>query len=320
MSSLHYEMAAFHDELVKHGASPVMEIAKQVVGKAAPLVERAMPLLGKLKPKGAIEAANLAARGMRGAGELAKNKALSAGQAVGNFGKRQVHGLTGWTPKAGLGSIGFEGSKATAEALGAARAATPEVGGTGILQRVMHGNRAGTQGLAERVKQRAVQRAEKLHEATKAHEAMGLTNLPAWGKGLATKPVETLRAGLGKEWHSGMMGKAMVGLPVAGAAHQLVTPTQEGGPGRLARAGSSLGELSWAMGVPIAPAIAASKGISSAFKAPEALRGKLAKVKRKPELGKHPAPPSIDAGGQTQPAERIMTPAAMGQPPEDMIG
>ena len=328
MSDLFFEMAAFHDELVKEAGPPVMEVARQVL-------RRAVPMASKLRPQSVLEGAHMGVRGARIVGGAlaggARSTAKSVGKSVSDFAKRQAHGATGWTPKSGLESIGFQGSKATGEALGAAKAAVPKKGKTGILQKVMYGRQAGTKGLAEKVKERSVARAGKLHEATKAHEAAGLTSLPSWAKGMATKPVQTMKAGLGKEWHSGTMGKAMIGLPAAAAAHQLAKPSEEGGPGRLERAGRSLGETAWSMGLPIAPAMLASSGISHAAAGAGRLVGKLTgrekissgrfagKEKDKPELGKKPAPPSIDAGGQTQPSERIMTAAAQGKPPEDVI-
>ena len=365
MSELHYEMAAFHDELLKQGA-PVAQIARGILSRVAPAIAKAAP-------KSALEAAHMGVRGARSVGEMVGGGISSVGgaikatpKAIGDFAKRQVHGFTGWAPKTGpisgrhgqtaLESIGFQGSKASKKALVAAKAADPKAGGTGILQRIMHGQEAGTKGLSEKVKARAVSRAEKFHEASKAHERLGLTSLSGWAKGMATRPVETMRAGIGREWHSGKMGKAMVGLPLASAAHSLVSKPEAGqvhvgrgmdsraaeaaaqaggkAPGRLERAGKALGEGAWAMGMPILPAIAAAKGISTVAggvgrlagrltgrqKTAGAVRGRFAgSQKKKPELGKHPAPPDISAGGQTQPSERIMTPAAQGKPPEDVI-
>ena len=264
MSDMSIEMEAFHDELVKTGA-PFAQVAKQVFSKLRP---------------GMAEAAGVGLRGARGIGEALRSGSGSVGSAikatpgaVSRFGKRQLHGLTGWTPKAGpvsgrhgvgaLESIGFQGSKASKAALDTAKAAPATKGGTGVLQKIMHGDRAGTQALADKVKSRAVGRAEKFHAASKAHEKAGLTSLPGWAKGMATKPAETLKAGIGKEWHSGSLGKAMVGLPVAASGYQLAKPTEAGGPGRLQRAGKSLGEMGWAMGMPIAGAMAAAKGIST---------------------------------------------------------
>lgn len=323
MSDLQHELSAFHDELVKEGAHPALTVARQVLSKG---VQKAAPLIGKLRPAGVLEAAHMGVRGIRGAAGAVGRAPGAAGKGIASFGKRQLHGMTGWMPKgqaqvsgrhgaSRLESIGFSGSKASRKGLRAAEALEPGQMPVSWGQRIMRGRSAGSKEVQQKVKERAVARAEKLHGLTKETERMRLTSLPGWAKSLATEPRAALKAGLGREWRSGMMGKAMIGLPVGAAGHQLLKPSQEGGPGRLERAGKSVGEVAWGMGLPILPAMAAAHGISRGAGAV----GRFAGRKRKPELGKHPAPPSIDAGGQTQPAERIMTPAAAGQPPEDGI-
>jgi hypothetical protein len=121
------------------------------------------------------------------------------------------------------------------------------------------------------------------------------------------------------------MGKTMIGLPVAFGGYEALKPTQPGGPGKPERVARSMGEMGWAMGLPIAPAIAASYGLGKAFGAAGKGVGKLTGRKKKPPkpplgggesfAGRGPEP----SGGQTQPIERIATPAAMGQPPADLI-
>lgn len=321
MSDLQIEMSAFHDELLKEGAHPAFEIARQVLSRGA---QRAAGAVAHPNVMGVVGAG---LRGVRGAARAAGGGIASGGRSVGqtlsNFGKRQLHSVTGWTPKAGVESIGMMGSKATGEALQAAQAAAPTRGATtgvrGLLGKVMHGRQAGTHGLAKKTQERAVQRAQKLHEATQASESMGgLSSLPSWAGAMIKDPKAALKAGLGREWHSGTLGKAMVAFPAVAAGHQLLKPTQEGGPGKLERAGKSLGEAAWAMGMPIAGATLAAKGIAGAAGGAGRVLGRL-KGPRKPELGRYPAPPSIDAGGNTQPVERHMSPAAAGLPPEDVI-
>lgn len=322
-------MAAFEDELLKEGAHPALEVLKRV---ATPLATRGTAALHGIP--GAVS----------GVGGAVAGGARGVGGAISRFAQRQRHGLTGWKPAGGLESIRM-GKSETREALKkltgspVSKATTPATRGHAAMkatpaaplepsffQKLRYGGgRNVPKEVLEKSRERAVSKAREFHEATKAHEDAGLTSIPGWIKGMGNAPIDTLKKGLGREWKSGYMGKAMVGLPVAIAGKELV----KGGPdaegrGRFERTGRALGELGWAMGTPIGAQIMAGKGIRAMAgymggKTDSGVGVAKHLKKRKPELGKHPAPPTLESEGQTQPAERIMTPSAMGRPPEDVI-
>lgn len=244
----------FQDELIKEGAHPAFQIARQAISRGAQA----------LRPKDAISAGGVALRGLRGVGSSLRQGGQVTGRALSNFGKRQLHGVTGWTPKGGVESIGIAGSKASKASLDAAKGSKVVPGKSRVVQKALHGRQAGTHGLAKKVRERSIQRAQKFDEATRASERMGLSSIPGWTAAMLRDPKAALKAGLGREWHSGGMGKAMLAFPAVAAGHQALKPTEPGGPGKLERVGRSVGEVAWGMGMPIAPAMIAAKGISEA--------------------------------------------------------
>lgn len=139
------------------------------------------------------------------------------GKSVSDFGQRQVHSLTGWTPKEGIRSIGG-GAAGTKARLDAAHAA----GETGEIAK-----------------------AEKAHAAAERLEGMGATSLPGTIKAMGTRGVlPVAHAGL-EEQLTGAPAwqKAMVlGLPAAGLYGALKGPSvNEQGQGRGERIGQQIG-------------------------------------------------------------------------------
>lgn len=250
-----------------------------------------------------------------GAARVVGGAAKSVGGVLGRFGQRQVHALTGWTPKAGIQSI-RGGAYEAGQRLGAAKAAiapgkvvptTP-----GIMDKVLRRTPEAvhTRGVAAGHKELAA--AQKAHSSARKAEEMGLTSLPGYAKSLKTHGVgKTVGAGFKEQWDSmGPAGRAlMLGFPAVGAANELSRESKPGEAGRLSRAGARAGELAYMMGpVPIAGQIAAQTALSGAGKRVGALFDK------KPTKPKNTsAPPSLEpAGGEAEPGERIVSDRAMG--------
>ena len=170
---------------------------------------------------GGATARGLAEKAIRGKNPVA----LSA-----RFGQRQLHSLTGYADKKAL--RGMRAGSYDARM----RAAQSKKGMKALW---------GQEGADPSVLRKASiehQRAQRGLQAAQKAEDMGLTSLPGYLKSLAKNPVETMRAGAAEQWHgSGVGGKFMLaGVPVLGAAGEAMTPTQEGGPGKLERTGKAL--------------------------------------------------------------------------------
>lgn len=155
--------------------------------------------------------------------------------ASARFGQRQLHSVTGYanakTPE-GLKQLRAMrgGAYQAQERADAARKALDQARWSGASNAALQGahkelNMA-TQGL---------QAAEKA-------EAMGLTSVPGYLRSLASNPVDTIRTGVAEQWRgSGLGGKLLfAGFPVAGAVGEAMSPSEEGGPGRLERTGKAL--------------------------------------------------------------------------------
>lgn len=156
--------------------------------------------------------------------------------ATARFGQRQLHSVTGYadhrTPE-GLKQLndmraGSWGAKQRMEAAQKNLAAVQ-----------------GKSGVDPAALQKAQQEASKagvgLAAAEKA-QGMGLTSLPGYLKSLAHRPIDTIRAGAAEQWHgSGLGGKFLfAGVPALGAAGEALTPSEEGGPGKVERTSKAL--------------------------------------------------------------------------------
>jgi len=246
------------------------------------------------------------------------------GGGLSRFGKRQVHALTGWTPKAGIRSIRGGAYDAAQRLEQASGALTPGVGPRvsnlvekpGIVRRavdkVMRTTPKQVQARALDARKAEEVAAIKQYGSAAKAERMGLTSLPGYAKALKTHGVgKTMKAGFKEQWDSmGPAGRAlMVGFPAVGVGGELARESQPGESGRLSRAGSRLGDVAYMMGpVPVAGQIAAQMAVGGAGKRVGALFDK------KPAKQKNvPAPESLEpAGGEAAPGERIVSDRAMG--------
>jgi hypothetical protein len=271
--------------------------------------------------KGAVIGAGAGALGGAALGAPAGGKLMSSlaqGEGVlaksTRFGQRQVHGLTGATPKGFMDRAGVEqmrggswaakkrvaAAKAGDEAAQAATSATP-----GFIGR-LRGQTSAQAGVAQSAKAtKELKAAKKGLDASEKATAMGLTSLPGYAKAVAKNPVKAISAGVGEQWHgSGPVGKAlMFGFPGVTIGKELVTKSEPGGPGRVERAVKNVGDLAYTMGpVPIAGQIAAAGGLGAIGKRVSKRIGKV----RKQREGHMPATPQLDpAGGEAVPAETI---------------
>jgi hypothetical protein len=209
---------------------------------------------------------------------------------VSRFGERQVHSVTGYTPK-GYGS----GSEAVRAMRGGAYDA--ERGLSSATKKLKDIRASGSQpGLIGKglkrlgvdVEGRALKGAEKgkekalkrLQHATESEE-MGLTSLPGYAKALVgkgkyvggakagqkVKALDALKSGVQEQWHSGgPVTKALTfGLPAVGMASEAARPSGPGEEGRASRIGKSLGGLAYGMApIPLAGITALGAGLSAA--------------------------------------------------------
>lgn len=272
------------------------------------------------KMAGIGSAAKGALRGMvipaaRAVGNAATSGARDVGGLVSRFGKRQVHGLTGWTPKGGIQSIrggAYEAGQRLRNAEQAINAPTKQR----FLDKAML--RTPEQAHVKQVMGRSkeLKDARKAHAAAQKAEDMGLTSLPGYAKSMVKHgPGKTISTGVKEQWHSmGPTGKGlMVGLPALSVGSELAREGKPGEGGRLERAGERLGDVAYMMGpVPIAGQTAAQIALSGVGKRVGKLLGGK-KTKPQPQAKSTPAPPSLEpAGGEVEPAEHIVSDRAMG--------
>lgn len=303
MSDIQHLMAGFNDELAKH-ANSVSTVGIEALKSAL------SGLKGFNAEKFRVPAAALGMKAVKGMGNAAREGAGVASR----FGQRQVHGLTGWTPKGYMNPEGIKGMRAgahdAAERLSAAeRTVAPGAGRyrPGLVDRVLKISPEKQQARAAKAGHKEVVDARKSYQAAQKAEDMGLTSLPGYARALMRNPAAAVSTGMAEQWHSmGPGGKAlMLGIPAAGVGSELTTESQPGGPGKFERAGSRLGELAYTMGpVPLSGQIAAGIGVSSLGKRVGSLFDKKKSI---------PAPPNLEpAGGEAAPAETMVSDRALG--------
>lgn len=215
-------------------------------------------------------------------GQLLEHPVLGAGA---RFGQRQVHGVTGMLTPSEIEKV-RGGAHNARQALDAAKASGSS----------------------------AVPRLEKAHAAAARAQDLGLTSIPGYVKSLVKHPIDTLRTSAKEQIHSSpLMTAAAVGAPVA--AGVLAPHREDEGLGeRTGRiAGGITGSIAGGI-MPLGGQLATSAGgerIGSwAGRGVDRLRG------RRPHNG--PTPSLEPAEAQHAPTERVMSPAAMGQPPESL--
>lgn len=204
--------------------------------------------------KGALQGAAIG--GVAGAGLHAVSP--TAGTWVSNLGKRQVHGLTGWTPAGGIRSIGG-GAHDAAEGLHAANQAMHEMTHfDNALKGQAHNldpsrlQELRSMAPEELAKHRAnvgdrLTNASKAYTAAERSERMGLTSLPGVFRSVKDNGLfPTMAAGAAEQWHSGSnVDRALsFGLPAVGLVSAIrgVNPP-EAGVGKGEAVGDQVGQL-----------------------------------------------------------------------------
>lgn len=275
--------------------------------------------------KGAVTGAALGTLGGGAAGAakltpgLARTLAATKGPvgAVSRFGQRQAHGVTGWTPKGGLGSIRGGAWEATKGKERAAKALSDIQARRGAAAKLKPTARA----RAEQKAQKALGKARGAEESSLAAESMGLTSLPGYVRAIGREgPVKAIGTGMKQQWRSqGTLGRAVTfGLPAATIAGEAAKSTEPGGPGRLQRMGEAAGTLAYGMGpLPIAGTLLAAPAIGTALGS----AGKVGDILGKKVRKKQPPAPAqtvLEPGNVSQSSEKEYSDRAMGQPTEDI--
>lgn len=243
-----------------------------------------------------------AAGGLAGAGGGAKAqnlvRALSKGKGkagtISRFGERQVHSLTGAMPK-GLGK---------AEGLRAMGASPSANAAERVLEAMANSKDA--------VKDKTVASLTKAMGYADKTEALGMTSLPGTIKAFATKPVQALKAGAGREWYGSPSkgGKLMnIGVPAGFVAAEAARSSKAGEEGRASRTLSAAGYA--------APFSVTPMGFAGATAASMLLGGLGSKagklVPGKKKLGQNPGPPVPEEGSESGNVERELSPRASGE-------
>lgn len=220
--------------------------------------------------------------GLRGAG-LAKEVAARGAQGVANFGKRQFHGLTGWKPEGGAGSMGLAGNEMAEQSV--RRMETRAALGTG-------GHEA-AQNLAKEV---AGVRSSG-HAAQEMYDR-GLTSIPGAVQGLANDPKGSIKAMWGHlRGGGGKLPLIAAAAPAALAAPDILRGDESASGGRgmgekLLHTAGGMGAGFLTGGIPIAPGILANeaivRGAAAGGRAIDSSRAMLARVPPPPPQQQFP--------------------------------
>ena len=236
---------------------------------------------------GAAAGAVLGAAGGAGLAAGGKGRLLQAAAdqqhgplgVAARFGQRQVHALTGATPK------GFLNPEGVRQMRGGAWGAENHIGkveSSALRQKAMA--------------ELELKHARNASQHAQTAETMGLTSLPGYARAMKEHGVgKTLLTGAKEQWHgTGAVGKALgFGVPAAAAAKELATPTQDGDQGRLRRAASHAEELAFSVGpLPIAGSMVLAGGLHKAL------------GRKKPKSEVHASAQLDPAGGVAVPSER----------------
>lgn len=233
--------------------------------------------------------------GLLGAGLGAVNPGGFGGM-VSRFGQRQVHGLTGWTPKEGIRSIGGGAADAEKRLLDSAHAVSAAEGGKDLEKATknLHG-------------------ANKSFHAASEAERMGLTSVPGYLKSLHGDPLGTAKASLNEQFRGTTMGQKalMLGIPalgVAGAVRSQDSPDQEG-LSKGQRVGKQVGELVGGVAggaIPVVGQLALQSGLGHVGKT---IGGVVDHFRRAPAT--NPTDPLLSAGQATA-TEHVLGRGSMG--------
>ncbi len=247
------------------------------------------------------------------------------------FGQRQVHGLTGAVP--GGAERGTAEYTRALHKLRMAAGSGEAVKGLSSAKKALETASASNNPKAVEKAIAAVRQAQGRYDIAREAESKGLTSVPGILKSLGSKEgiKDVWRLGVKPRWQSGVMGKAMVALPVAAAAGELARPADQDPEGRgrgerfLGAVGSNVGYMaapftSYAGGEALGRgAGAAGRGIGKGIDAlVGAVRGKSPKPPLD-DLGHNPSAPGVEPGAANEAVPRIYSNAALGKPPEGMM-
>lgn len=224
--------------------------------------------------------------------------ALSTGRAgaLGRFGQRQMHGLTGWTPPEGLSSDAIRGGTWAAD-----QAVKDLEAGKGPATSWF--------GLKKVDQAKALEQAKKVQGIEKDMQSGGLTNIPGIAKALAGKGDvsrgEALKRMFAHQWHAqDGLGKVMAAGAVAGGVAPLLTAKGREGENVGEQVGGGLGGTAGALVGSALPFYAQNK----VMQAGTYVGGKLGKGVDWMR-GKHRSLPDerdqSGMDGQNHPSERI---------------
>lgn len=259
--------------------------------------------------------------------------------AAARFGQRQLHGVTGLVPggaKAGTEAYreGLRGMRIyghdVAARHGEASNAVKQM--TSRLQELKATGAPSKQVVRAEKALGKLQRGEKSlaaeAESVRKSWDTGMTSLPGLARAVGREGPKVLwERGLKPQWqHGGGLGKALlVGTPLM-AAPELLKATDEEGRGRVERFGESLGTMGAFTTTPMIPYVGTdilARGVGKAGglagKGIDKLIGAVS-GKKPQTLGESPGVPATDGdveGGI--PVERVMSNAAQGKPPEDLL-
>jgi len=188
------------------------------------------------------------------AGQAAAATVQGGAKAVQNFGKRQVHGLTGTYDPTTIG-MNSSASKFRDNQLIFARR----------RDAMAHGEKAITH------RQALEQSAALVDEGRRgdANIRAGITSIPGIARGLAHRPGETLHAVKNEVLSGGRMGKAIATIPLAQGAYDVSRGDETATGGRnikqkLVSAGVNTLGGALVSGLPVVPQIAAMTGFDAA--------------------------------------------------------
>lgn len=299
----------------------------------------AMKGVGKGATRGAMVGGGLGAlSGARGQDLATRLSGMGGvGSALGapaRFGQRQLHGLTGWTPKEGLESI-RAGTWGAQNRLDQAKEMWERASGSVGKVRAPGAAKGMAREVLDPKALKVREAARKEYELAQQHfnavqdsVRHGMTNLPGMAKALAgPNRLEAIKAGVGAGWHgdTAKMKALNVAMPLAmGAGMVAMAPKEQRGEtiGREAL-NTAAGLISPMTVMPTLAGQALSRGASAVGrtlgKGYDYARGRgrrsmahLPVSSTSP--GIEPQPGDVSSG----PIERQYSNAALGKPPEGM--
>jgi hypothetical protein len=176
--------------------------------------------------------------------------------------------------------------------------------------------------------ERQATRAEKGLQVSDEAVERGLTSVPGMVQAVRKEGLKPLWThGLKPQLtQQGWQGKAIAGLPAAMALPELAVETDDSGRGRAERFGRALGQGGAFAATPFVP-LAGSEVLSRGAGGAGGMVGKgidrligAVKPKKPQEFGESPGVPATDgdsSGGIA--VERVVSNAAQGKPPEDLL-